>query len=241
MAVGFLIPTNVLAEDSCYDVLAQQLGNKTELQTSDNAADVRHQFACSQSYSGNTHDISGGVGWLGGRANASKGDSSQASSSDCGDASAAQHQSAFLYYSQTIYSDAIDAWKACMLERQQFACWGVSNGKNGVTIHARWGLLGNQPTIRAATLRVGGQVTSSGLSKGDTLDADDNIVDVSRNPDQDVTFSMQASVGGASKTCEVWIPPYHIPKALTPRQIRRQRQIELCGEDFSKCVPIGKW
>jgi hypothetical protein len=202
-----------LADDYCNDILARDLGNKQTIQTNNNSSSALHQAQCIKNDSSSSNSSGTSIGGnyadvASGNYNQNGSSAQNQSSSDCSSTNAEQHASAALYYSQAIYRDVVDAWKQCMTNRQQFACWVTNSGsEEHLTIHARWNKLSAQPKVIRSSIRVGNNPTRPAFNVGDRLYLNDNLVDVDRNKNEDVVVTIQASSDAtASDSCEVFVP-----------------------------------
>lgn len=203
------------AEDSCNykDIFIRDLGSKVSIaNNSDSALAIKHA-ECQKSSNSSSSAISVHTGGsytpiINGYLNGSHGSNSDNSSSNCGSGEQQQHFDAAMYYAQSVYHDVVDAWKNCMLIRQEFACWVANHGdKEHLTIHARWGILSAQPIVDFASVRVGNRAPQSLLPPGAKLHLDENIFDVDRHANEVVIVDILATPDGASaKTSSVTVP-----------------------------------
>ena len=208
-----LLPCHGLRADECSDVLAEGLGNRVNVEQRNGFDAANKHFRCLKANQNSSQGSGGSVnaryGAFSGGGSTSSNSSSGASNEDCGSGNAQQHESAFLYYSQVMYTGAIDAWKACMLQRQSFACWAEPDGGDqDVIINLRWGILGSAPEIKYSRLTVGGRETNTRFTVGSKLDLDENVISVPRSSREAITFVVQAAPQGmGSKRCVVYVPP----------------------------------
>jgi hypothetical protein len=131
-------------------------------------------------------------------------------SSDCGSGNASDQASAALYYSQSVYHDVVEAWKACMLNRHQFACWAENLGDSRhLVIHARWPIFSARPAVVDSAIFVGSRPARPAFQAGAHLFLDDNTLRIERSPEEGVTVSIEVSPDGtAAQSCAVWVPPF---------------------------------
>jgi hypothetical protein len=140
------------AEDSCSDILARDLANKSIVATNSDSSLAVHHAQCIKSDASSASSTSTNAGASGGGYGIDYGDrsgrSAQQSSSDCGSQSSDEHVSAALYYSQSVYHDVVESWKACMLQRHEFGCWPAKHGDaQHLTIYVDWNILSARPTV----------------------------------------------------------------------------------------------
>jgi hypothetical protein len=139
--------------------------------------------------------------------------SDNSSTSDCGSDSSQQHESALVYYSQSIWSEGVAAWKACMLQKQTFSCWAEKSGDDqNLIFNFNWGLQSASPKVVLASMSKDAQGFKP-IWEGKTLNLGDNILPVTRNRDYPVTVSVTATPDGVgARSCIAYVPKYEAPK-----------------------------
>jgi hypothetical protein len=187
-----------IAQENCSDILLRDLGNKTVVQDNQNSVLATHHARCALASSGSSNSsgtkVGGHYGPIGGNYGQSNSSGQYQNTSDCGNESLEQQTSAALYYASSIYRDVVDAWKSCMLQREQFACWALPAGDpKHVVIRARWGILSARPSVTSSSLSIGSQATRPLFEKGHQLYLKDNNITVDRLSNESITVSLTAT------------------------------------------------
>lgn len=210
--ISLALTTSAYAQSTCSDVLAVRLANtSTSLNSREGLLAAKH-YNCSRSKQDKSVYRSGSGGFQfglkQGNLEGKEGDMSGSESASCGASDFNQHDSALVYYSQSINSEAINAWSRCMSESRQLACWASKNDSESVIIHIRWGLITKNPEVTWFDLKVGGKRVQSSLKSGSKLLLEDNLIAVDRSPRESIVMGLQATSDGVGgKTCVLWVPP----------------------------------
>ena len=194
----FTLDYCALAQDYCNDVLVRDLGNKVVLQTNQESALATAHAQCAQnsnSSSGSSGTTAGGsFEGIGANFGHDSTNNQSNTASNCGSEGSDAHTSAALYYSQSVYHDVVDAWKQCMINHHQFACWADNSGSSThLVIHAQWNILSLPPTVVSSNISIGNEPSKPAFNSGSRLYLNDNLIYVDRKPNQDVTVSIVAS------------------------------------------------
>jgi hypothetical protein len=138
-----------------------------------------------------------------------------ANESDCGTASAEQHISAAMYFAQTDASALLDAWKSCMIERnEELVCWPQRTG-NDVLLRWVYGYDGPTRTIHYSRISVGGSapaVPVQGLAANEQIYPTSGAGDGRRVPrckasdDVAVMFDVKDSSSAIRGQCIAYVP-----------------------------------
>lgn len=223
-----ILTTAARAEDLCADVLSHKLGDSIATAQGNDAESARQEARCLQnsnsSSSGSNTSVGGEYDGFGLNFGQSQSGSNASRASDCGNQSNSGHMSAFLWYTQTINREVVAAWKACMVSRQQFACWAERNGsEEHIAIHINWAILSARPRIIRSELNIGHRSPTTPFAPNSVIYLGDNMISVARNANEDVTLIVVATPDNVvSVPCTIWIPAHR----NAPPPVKAQQPVQ---------------
>lgn len=231
-ALGAAFLASAAAQDSCRDVFIRDLGNKQTTASNQDSSLAQFHARCikqsASSSSGGKTSAGGMYDGIGANFDQGSSSSSNSSASDCGQAGEDQHFSAALYYAQAVYRDVVDAWKTCMTQRENFACWPERDSDpNHVTVHLSWTYFSQRPKVIKSSVKVGNKSETQVLRPGSQLLLGDNIETVDRKTNESVDISVAVSPDDVvSRSCHVWVPavPAEPKKVVAPIDIQDSKE-----------------
>lgn len=227
LLIAVSIGSSASAQDQCRDILTAQLFNTATGTKKEETANAEFYWACGASLSEardyverKTSQSGGGGGSLNYGVLSIEG-GGQSSSSDslteehlktwkqqnCSEMSSEQSRSAFEYYANaSVAGGVVQAWRDCMIAREDLTCWARPYGKN-ILFTRNWRSSEVAlPIVVDAHVAIG-DATQDMWAKGEKVKIGEVSYSIKRNPEEDALFLVDIEHEERfALSCEAYVP-----------------------------------